>query len=99
MSARPYASVVFSAYVVPTVPLVDAQVGDPDGPGYVDGKYVGIQGDPEMDIRIRVKLLSAAVEQAWDMGYVPGYSRRSLCPSHLDGARVLLPGPRWRLRI
>ena len=67
MSARPYASVVFSAYVVPTVPLVDAQVGDPDGPGYVDGKYVGIQGDPEMDIRIRVKLLSAAVEQAWDM--------------------------------
>ena len=57
---------MFSAYVVPTIPLIDKEVGDPDGPGYVGGQYVGMD-DPLVDITARFQLVASAVNQLYGM--------------------------------
>lgn len=63
---KKYTSVVFAAYVVPTIPALTREVGDPDGAGYVGGKYVGFD-DPEKDIAARFRLVQAAAEQVYDL--------------------------------
>ena len=65
-SSRKYDSVVFSAYVVPTIPLLSGAVGDPDGAGYVAGEYVGLE-DPKEDIKARMRLVAAAADQVYDL--------------------------------
>jgi len=62
----PYNSVVFCAYVVPTIPFVDEEVGDPNGPGFVGGRYVGLD-DPKEDISARFQLVAAAALQLYDL--------------------------------
>jgi len=66
MTPRKYTSVVFVAWAVPTVPHETGAVGDPNGPGYVSGEYVGLD-DAKKDMEERVQLLSAAAHQAYDM--------------------------------
>eukprot|EP00567_Pseudictyota_dubia_P012197 CAMPEP_0197438344 /NCGR_PEP_ID=MMETSP1175-20131217/5372_1 /TAXON_ID=1003142 /ORGANISM="Triceratium dubium, Strain CCMP147" /LENGTH=408 /DNA_ID=CAMNT_0042968057 /DNA_START=73 /DNA_END=1295 /DNA_ORIENTATION=+ len=63
---RKYESVVFSAYVVPTIPILSGAVGDPDGAGYVAGKYVGLD-DPKKDIKARMRLVAAAADQVYNL--------------------------------
>ncbi|KAL3907526.1 MAG: hypothetical protein SGILL_008838, partial [Bacillariaceae sp.] len=60
-----YTSVVFAAYVVPTIPLIDQEVGDPNGPGYVGGTYVGLE-DPKEDIAARFQLVACAANQLYE---------------------------------
>lgn len=62
-----YTSIVFSAYVVPTIPALTGAVGDPDGAGFVTGKYVGVDGDPKDDVAARFKLVAAAANQAYGL--------------------------------
>ena len=65
MAPKKYSSVVFAAYVVPTIPNLSGAVGDPDGAGFVSGTYVGLP-DPREDVQQRVKLISNAAAQAYD---------------------------------
>jgi len=66
MTNKQYKSVVFAAYVVPTIPALTGAVGDPDGAGYVSGNYVGLD-DPQKDIAARFRLVQAAAEQAYQL--------------------------------
>ena len=66
MDSKKYTSVVFAAWAVPTVPHETGAVGDPNGPGYVAGEYIGLD-DPKKDIEQRVQLLEAAADQAYEM--------------------------------
>jgi len=43
----PYTSVDFCAYIVSMILIVEKEVGDPERPWYVGGKYVGLD-DPEI---------------------------------------------------
>ena len=65
MTTTAYTSVVFCAYVVPTIPLIDQEVGDPDGPGYVGGQYIGLD-DPVQDMTARFQLVAAAAQQLYE---------------------------------
>ena len=37
-----YSNVQFLGYAIPTIPLIVGDVGDPNGPGFVEGRYIGI---------------------------------------------------------
>jgi len=63
---KKYKSVVFLAWAVPTVPHETGAVGDPNGPGYVAGEYVGLD-DPRKDLEERIQLVAAAADQAYEM--------------------------------
>ena len=65
-SKSKYKSIVFLAWAVPTVPHETGAVGDPNGPGYVAGEYVGLD-DPKKDIEQRIHLLATAADQAYEM--------------------------------
>jgi len=65
-SKNKYTSVVFAAWAVPTVPHETGAVGDPNGPGYVSGEYVGLD-DAKKDMEERIQLLQAAADQAHEM--------------------------------
>jgi hypothetical protein len=64
---KKYSSIVFPAYVVPTIPSLEEAVGDPDGAVLVSGKYAGVEGDPKDDIDAGFKLVAAAASQAYDL--------------------------------
>lgn len=66
-ASKKYLSIVFAAHVVPTIPSLEGVVGDPDGAGFVSGKYVGVEGDPKDDISARFKLVAAAANQVYDL--------------------------------
>lgn len=63
---KKYNSVVFSAYVIPTIPHLSGVVGDPDGAGYVSGQYVGLE-DPKEDMKARFRLVAAAADQLYNL--------------------------------
>lgn len=58
-----YNSVVFIGYCVPTIPKIEDAVGDPNGPGFVLGEYIGLPNEKE-DLSQRFELFKAAAEQA-----------------------------------
>lgn len=66
MASPKYTSVAFVGWAVPTIPHETGAVGDPNGPGYVSGEYVGLD-DPKEDLKQRVQLVGAAADQAYEM--------------------------------
>lgn len=58
-----YSDVQFLGYAIPTIPLDTGDIGDPDGPGFVEGRYFGLD-DPGQDIEARIDLIMTAVKKA-----------------------------------
>jgi hypothetical protein len=57
-----YTDVQFIGYAIPSIPRVVADIADPNGPGFVEGRYIGI--DPaDADIDARIDLTMNALRQ------------------------------------
>jgi hypothetical protein len=67
--AMTYRDVQFLGYAIPTIPLVVSDVGDPNGPGFVEGRYIGIE-PPTKDIDERIALIVNAARQTLASGSV-----------------------------
>ncbi len=64
-----YTHVQFIGYAIPTIPLSVAEIGDPNTPCFVEGRYVGI--DPAAaDIKARIELAMTALQQTRKSGAV-----------------------------
>jgi len=57
-----YSNVQFLGYAIPTIPLIVSDVGDPNGPGFVEGRYIGID-PPAKDIDERIAMIINAAQQ------------------------------------
>jgi hypothetical protein len=64
-----YARVQFIGYAISSIPLDATEVGDPNGPTFVEGRYVGIDPEPA-DIDARIDLVMKAVRQTVKSGAV-----------------------------
>lgn len=64
-----YENVQFIGYAISTIPRSIEDIGDPNSPGFVEGRYVGIE-PPAADIEARIDLTMAAVEQTIKSGAV-----------------------------
>lgn len=64
-----YARVQFIGYAIPSIPLSVADIGDPNSPTFMEGRYVGIDPDPA-DIDARIDLVMKAVRQTVKSGAV-----------------------------
>ena len=58
-----YERVQFIGYAIPSTPLILADIGDPNSPGFIEGRYIGIEpaGD---DINARIELTMNAIQAA-----------------------------------
>jgi hypothetical protein len=64
-----YTDVQFIGYAIPSIPLLVGDVGDPNGAGFVEGRYIGI--DPTAaDIDARIELAMNAIRQTISSGAV-----------------------------
>jgi hypothetical protein len=64
-----YTSVQFIGYAIPSIPLTITDIGDPNSPGFVGGRYEGI--DPAAaDIDARIALAMSAVRKTLKSGAV-----------------------------
>jgi len=64
-----YTHVQFIGYAIPTIPQSIRDIGDPNSPGFVEGRYIGIE-PPAADIGARIDLTMNAVEQTMKSGAV-----------------------------
>lgn len=64
-----YTDVQFIGYAIPSIPKQVADIGGPDSPGYVEGRYIGI--NPEAaDVEARIRLIMDAVGETLKSGAV-----------------------------
>jgi hypothetical protein len=64
-----YTDVQFLGYAIPSIPQQIADIGGADDPGFVEGRYVGIEPETR-DIEARIELTMSAVRQAVERGKV-----------------------------
>jgi hypothetical protein len=57
-----YTDVQFIGYAIPSIPKQVADIGGPDSPGFVEGRYIGIDPD-RVDLDARIALIMHAIRQ------------------------------------